>query len=328
MIHDAELEMDDPVAYDMVLEHILHVQRGYDMMGGLAGPGATGERRWHYAIVNSSRSNEVGSHWGLSLWDGQRRPDRITFVDPYAEPHRFMGAKRAAQALGLKVRLIGAGHQTCGWRCGYICLWWALWIGNRGEAPQRGLPGVLPKMQGSFPSLCQSILREGRRDGHGPSKNTEGSIVEVQDGVNGPTSAPIGTDSAASHASGSRADPPGVSSHSEPSGNFVSLDFQAVACEVRPPPKRTIAEANELASIYIPPPPATATPQQLHSMHYPVPPPKRRRLDPTGSTGGVIRQSSEKDNISIYGSTQGLLHPCGDPALEAVNKGPDRSGIG
>ena len=183
-------------------------------------------------------------------------------------------------------------------------------------------------MQGSFPSLCQSILREGRRDGHGPSKNNEGSIVEVQDGVNGPTSAPIGTDSAASHASGSRADPPGVSSHSEPSGNFVSLDFQAVACEVRPPPKRTIAEANELASIYIPPPPATATPQQLHSMHYPVPPPKRRRLDPTGSTGGVIRQSSEKDNRAIYGSTQGLLHPCGDPALEAVNKGPDRSGIG
>ena len=187
---------------------------------------------------------------------------------------------------------------------------------------------MLPKMQGSFPSLCQSILREGRRVGDGPNKNNERSIVEVQDEVNGPTSAPIGTDSAASYASGSQADTPGVSSHSEPSTNFGSLDCQAMACEVRHPQKRTIAEANELASIYIPPPPATATPQQLHSMHYPVPPPKRRRLDPTGSTGGVIRQSSEEDNISIYGSTHGLLHPCGDPALVAVNKGPDRSGIG
>ena len=63
-------------------------------------------------------------------------------------------------AMGLRVQLLGAGHQTCGWQCGYICLWWALSIGSKGEIPSSGdLPQALPKMQKAFPALCQSLLR-------------------------------------------------------------------------------------------------------------------------------------------------------------------------
>ena len=75
-------------------------------------------------------------------------------------------------AMGLQVRLLGAGQQTCGWRCGYICLWWALSIGNKGEAPSPAdLPQALPRMQRAFPALCQSLLRSrGRVDRPGSRK--------------------------------------------------------------------------------------------------------------------------------------------------------------
>ena len=64
--------------------------------------------------------------------------------------------------MGLRVQLLGAGHQTCGWRCGYICLWWALRIGNRGGIPPLGsLTQALPTMQKTFPALCQSLLQDG-----------------------------------------------------------------------------------------------------------------------------------------------------------------------
>ena len=56
----------------------------------------------------------------------------------------------------------GCRDQTCSWWCGYICLWWALWMGNRGGIPSGGLPQALPTMQGTFPALCQSLLQEGR----------------------------------------------------------------------------------------------------------------------------------------------------------------------
>ena len=168
----AALDMDHPVAYDMVLDYICHVRRGYDSAGSRPDPGMEEGRRCHYVIVNSTRSNQEGNHWGLGLWDGRRRPDSLTLVDPYADASRFQAAKSAAMAIGLRVKLLGAGQQTCGWRCGYICLWWALSIGNKGETPSpEDLPHALPKMQKAFPVLCQSLLR-GRdgRDRPGGSK--------------------------------------------------------------------------------------------------------------------------------------------------------------
>ena len=39
LMHGAILDMDHPVAYDMVLDYILHVQRGYDTAGAQPGPG-------------------------------------------------------------------------------------------------------------------------------------------------------------------------------------------------------------------------------------------------------------------------------------------------
>ena len=69
-MHGAALDMDHPVGYDMVLEHILYVQRGYDTAGTRPGRGMEDDRRCHYIIVNSIKSNEGGKHWGLGLWDG------------------------------------------------------------------------------------------------------------------------------------------------------------------------------------------------------------------------------------------------------------------
>ena len=61
--------------------------------------------------------------------------------------------------MGLRARALGAGHQTCGWRCGYICLWWSMWLGRKGDIPFGRLPRVLPTMQKTFPKLCHSLLQ-------------------------------------------------------------------------------------------------------------------------------------------------------------------------
>ena len=56
------LPMDHPVAYDMLLEHMLHVRKGYAAHGAVPGPRMAEDRRHHYVVVNASRSNEGGSH--------------------------------------------------------------------------------------------------------------------------------------------------------------------------------------------------------------------------------------------------------------------------
>ena len=61
------LPMDHAVAYDMVLEHVLHVRTGYMTHGVVPGPGMQEDRRQHYVIVNSSRSNVEGQHWGMAV---------------------------------------------------------------------------------------------------------------------------------------------------------------------------------------------------------------------------------------------------------------------
>ena len=153
LMGEVELPMDDPVAYDMVLEHMLYVKGGRSTRG-------VEDRRQHYVVVNSAKSNESGNHWGLAVWDGCNLANGVIFVDPYEDPWRFTRACQAAERKGLKAEARGAGQQTCGWRCGYICLWWAMWLGRRGEIPYTKLPGLLPKMQGSFPRLCHSLLTE------------------------------------------------------------------------------------------------------------------------------------------------------------------------
>ena len=77
--------------------HLLHVQNGYMTHGAVQGPGMLEDRRQHYVIVNSSRSNEGGNHCGVAVWDGTRCPEAITFVDPYENPWRFEEACRGAR---------------------------------------------------------------------------------------------------------------------------------------------------------------------------------------------------------------------------------------
>ena len=108
------LPMDHPVAYDMVLEHVLNVRTGYMTHGAIPGPGMQEDRRHHYVIVNSSRSNEEGNHWGMAVWDGTSYPEAITFVDPYEDPWRFEDACQGARRIGLQAQALGAGHQMCG----------------------------------------------------------------------------------------------------------------------------------------------------------------------------------------------------------------------
>ena len=71
LMQGAALEMDHPVAYDMVLDYIRHVQQGYDSAGSRPGPRMENDRRCHYVILNSTKSNQGGNHWGLGLWDGR-----------------------------------------------------------------------------------------------------------------------------------------------------------------------------------------------------------------------------------------------------------------
>ena len=93
------------------------------------------ERQGDYAVVNASRSNEGGCHWELALQDGTGSPSGVACVDPYDGPRRFSAACRVARQMGRQARALGAGHQTCGWRCGYISLWWSMWLGRRGDIP-------------------------------------------------------------------------------------------------------------------------------------------------------------------------------------------------
>ena len=73
LMQGVALEMDHPVAYDMVLDYIRHVREGYDSAGSQPRPGMEEDRRCHYVVVNSTKSNQEGSHWGLGLWDGTGR---------------------------------------------------------------------------------------------------------------------------------------------------------------------------------------------------------------------------------------------------------------
>ena len=61
--------------------------------------------------------------------------------------------------MGLQAQALGAGHQTCGWRCGYICLWWSMWLGRKGDIPYGRLPRILPRMQKMFPKLYHPLLQ-------------------------------------------------------------------------------------------------------------------------------------------------------------------------
>ena len=61
-MHGAILDMDHPVAYDMVLDYVLHVQQGHDTVGAQPRPGVEEDRRLHYVIVNSTKSNKGGNH--------------------------------------------------------------------------------------------------------------------------------------------------------------------------------------------------------------------------------------------------------------------------
>ena len=65
LMHGAALDLDHPVGYEIVLEHTLHVQRGYDTAGARPGPGMEDDRRCHYVIVNSTKSNGGGNHLGF-----------------------------------------------------------------------------------------------------------------------------------------------------------------------------------------------------------------------------------------------------------------------
>ena len=85
----AALEMDHPVAYDMVLDYIRHVREGCDSAGSQPRPVMEEDRRCHYVVVNSTKSNQEGNHWGLGLWDGRHRPNSLTLIDPYADPSAF-----------------------------------------------------------------------------------------------------------------------------------------------------------------------------------------------------------------------------------------------
>ena len=71
-----------------------------------------------------------------------------------------------------------------------------------------------------------------------------------------------------------------------------------------------------LARIYIPPPPPTATPQQMYSLCYPVPPPKRRRAN------------SPENCKSMYGPARGSLCPSRDPMTASATGTLDRTGVG
>jgi hypothetical protein len=405
LMQGTTLDMDHPVAYDMVLDHVRHVQRGYDSADPRPGPGVLEDRRCHYVIVNSTRSNQSGNHWGMGLWDGRRRPDSLVLVDPYADASRFQGARSAAIAMGLQVRLLGAGQQTCGWRCGYICLWWALSIGNKGEAPSPAdLPQALPKMQRAFPALCQSLLRSrGRVDqprsrkrerspkptsslvlAHPPWFNDANAVLAYDDKHKRPRAppdatvprqppqGPAGHNGALPASTGPRrmpqinrgpakvpalgaADPGFNSQHDRVSpGNLDpiyssnSLDPIYISPDVwtlsnisnisnsTPPqdadggrveysqnmgtqghhPSRPPDTRLGQMHIYIPPPPPTATPQQLHNLCHPVPPPKRRRA------------GSPESSTNTYSPAPGLRRPVRSPPTAPVPGMLDRTGIG
>ena len=86
--------MDHPVAYDMVLDYIRHVREGYDSAGSQPKLGMEEDKRCHYVVVNSTKSNQEGSNWGLGLWDG-RHSDR-----PVHGPLQVSGSKECCGGNG------------------------------------------------------------------------------------------------------------------------------------------------------------------------------------------------------------------------------------
>ena len=82
------------------------------------------------------------------------------------------------------------------------------------------------------------------------------------------------------------------------------------------------------ASIYIPPPPPSATQQQLCNLQHPVPPPKRRRLNPLGDQEGTVPGVLGSENVQMCDHSPRSQCPMWDPALRARKEEHDRTGVG
>jgi len=156
---DDNTQVNDPVAYTILLEHMAHVKRCYGKDGAEQASLLKGETRWHFAVINAGEHTSSGFHWGVGLWDGRTNPDTAVIIDPYPEPTAFAKAVPYGRERGVHVQLQGAGQQHCNWRCGYFALWWVLWLDQQPAPPLEALPNILPPMPARFPSLCWALLQ-------------------------------------------------------------------------------------------------------------------------------------------------------------------------
>uniref|UniRef100_A0A7S1JC32 Uncharacterized protein n=1 Tax=Eutreptiella gymnastica TaxID=73025 RepID=A0A7S1JC32_9EUGL len=164
LLPDVDSKVNDPVAYDIMLEHIVHVKGCYQKPPAEQASVLKGQQRWHYTVVNAGESNSSGYHWGVGVWDGRQNPNAALIVDPYPSPTAFQKAVPYGRQRQIQVQLVGAGKQKCTWRCGYFSLWWVLWLDLQPgpttvlDDEAQELANSLPAMPDEFPGLCWALL--------------------------------------------------------------------------------------------------------------------------------------------------------------------------
>jgi hypothetical protein len=86
-----------------------------------------------FCIINVDDNESAGIHWILALVSIKGRRDmQVELYDPL--PRRMainlahMEATFTKMIPEATLHIKSLGYQDDGWRCGYFCLWWALWI--------------------------------------------------------------------------------------------------------------------------------------------------------------------------------------------------------
>jgi hypothetical protein len=111
------------------------------------------EGRWQVDPCNTDDTK--GVHWVLMVWCVVAATVTHHLLDPYANPsHSHDLRKRFPNAI-----VHGMGHQmpSDGWRCGYIVLWWQIFLYLYPSVPAFE-PELLPRMPDQWEQLIWLLL--------------------------------------------------------------------------------------------------------------------------------------------------------------------------
>ena len=86
---------------------------------------------WNHLIINCGKQG-AGTHWVLALWIRHEKTTDILILDPLGHTRYSNHIKEVIdkEIAHCDVQLKPTGVQKCGWRCGWICIYWFIKVAH------------------------------------------------------------------------------------------------------------------------------------------------------------------------------------------------------